>query len=62
MCLYWCFSLGPVARRLLSLDELKLTRSYWEVMQTIERFRDGCTQRRGRSAIPDASFDRRPSR
>jgi hypothetical protein len=62
MCLYWCFALGPVAKRILYLDDLKTTRNYWEVSQVIETFRDRTPTRRARSAIPDASFDRRTSR
>jgi hypothetical protein len=62
MCLYWCFALEPVARRIQYLEDLKPTRSYWELMQAIEAFRDRCQNRRAQTAIPDASFDRRTSR
>jgi hypothetical protein len=62
MVCYWCFRLGPVARRILYLDEVKETRSYWELMVAIDAFRSRCTVRRDRSIIPDASFDRRVSR
>lgn len=62
MCLYWCFALGPVARRILYLDDLKVTRTFYEVVHAINAFRDRCPEERGRSAVPDASFDSRLSR
>jgi hypothetical protein len=62
MTLYWCFRLGPVARRILYLEEIKQTRTYWEVIEAIDDFRRRCPATRDRTAIPDASFDRRVSR
>jgi hypothetical protein len=39
MALYWCFQLGPVARRILYLDALKQTEDYDEISVLITRFR-----------------------
>jgi hypothetical protein len=62
MAVYWCFRLGPVARRILYLDEVKGTRNYGELMDAIDAFRGRCTSIRKRTVIPDASFARRTSR
>ena len=62
MAFYWCFRLGPVARRVLYLDEVKATRTAWDVIEAIDAFRRRCPAVRERTAIPDASFDRRLSR
>jgi hypothetical protein len=62
MTLYWCFHLEPVARRILYLDAVKQTQSYWDLMEAIDAFRRGCPTIRARTAIPDASFERRTSR
>jgi hypothetical protein len=62
MAVYWFFRLGPVARRLLYLEEVKTTRNYWEVIEVIDAFRRGFTSIRDRVVVPDASFDRRVSR
>jgi hypothetical protein len=62
MALYWCFRLGPVARRILYLDEIKRTRSQWDVIEAIDAFRGRLRAVRRRAAIPDASLDRRASR
>jgi hypothetical protein len=62
MPFYWCFRLGPVARRILYLDAIKQTQTMWELMQAIDAFRGACPTRRSRSVIPDASLDRRVSR
>jgi hypothetical protein len=58
MAQYWCFRLGAVARRILYLDAVKKTRHFREVMAAIDAFRDNCPTIRGRSVIPDSSFDR----
>lgn len=39
MSLYWCFQLGPVARRNLYLDTIGATESYGDLQLAIERFR-----------------------
>jgi hypothetical protein len=62
MTFYWCFRLGPVARRILYLDDVKQTRTLWDVIEAIDAFRRRCPAVRERSAVPDASFDRRLSR
>jgi hypothetical protein len=62
MAVYWCFRLGPVARRILYLDGVKQTRNYWDLVQAIDAFRCVCTAVRERAVIPDASFGRRTSR
>jgi hypothetical protein len=62
MPFYWCFRLGPVARRVLYLDDVKGTRTNWDLVEVIDAFRRRCTAVRERAAIPDASFDRRVSR
>jgi hypothetical protein len=62
MAFYWCFRLGPVARRVLYLEEVKRTRTAWDVIEVIDAFRRRCPAVRERAAIPDASFDRRVSR
>jgi hypothetical protein len=62
MVLYWCFRLGPVARRVLYLDEVKRTRTQWELIEAIDAFRCRCPATRDRSVIPDASFARTLSR
>jgi hypothetical protein len=62
MALYWCFRLGPVAKRILYLDEMKATRDRWEVIQTIDSFRRRSAPTRKRELLPDASLDRRGSR
>jgi hypothetical protein len=59
MPIYWCFALGPVARRILYLDAVKQTRDYGELMDAIDSFRGRGPAVRPRTAIPDASFDRR---
>lgn len=59
MTLYWCFRLEPVARRILYLDALKQTQTVWDVMETIDAFRRGCSSIRSRSVIPDNSLDHR---
>lgn len=62
MTMYWCFKLAPVARRLLYLDDIKQTRSAWDVIVAIDAFRHGSADIRARTVIPDNSFDRRRSR
>jgi hypothetical protein len=62
MTLYWCFRLGPVARRILYLDAVKQTHSQWDLMEAIDAFRRSHDSIRNRSVIPDNSFDRRISR
>jgi hypothetical protein len=62
MALYWCFRLGPVARRVLYLDDVKQTGSYWDLVQAIDGFRRRCRPLRAGQAIPDASLGRRLSR
>jgi hypothetical protein len=62
MTLYWCFRLGPVARRILYLDQVKRTTTRWDLTSAIDRFRRGCPARREAAFLPDASFDRRLSR
>jgi hypothetical protein len=62
MSLYWCFRLGPVARRILYLDDLKETRTRWDVIEAVDAFRRRCPAVRERTAIPDASIGRRLSR
>jgi hypothetical protein len=62
MAIYWCFHLGPVARRVLYLDEIKQTRTAWDVIETINAFRRGCPTIKERTVIPDASFHRKGSR
>jgi hypothetical protein len=62
MALYWCFRLGPVARRILYLDAVRQTQSQWDVMEAIDAFRRRQHSIRSRSVIPDNSFDRKLSR
>jgi hypothetical protein len=62
MVLYWCFRLGPVARRVLYLDDVKQTRTAWALVEAIDAFRRRCPAIRDRAVIPDSSFDRRASR
>jgi len=62
MTLYWCFRLGPVARRILYLDEIKQTQTTWDIMQTIDAFRQANKSIRSRTPIPDVSLHRRLSR
>jgi hypothetical protein len=62
MAFYWCFRLGPVARRVLYLDDVKQTQTAWDLIETIDAFRRRCPAIRERAVIPDASFDRRLSR
>jgi hypothetical protein len=62
MAFYWCFRLGAVARRVLYLDDIKRTRTAWDVIEAIDAFRRRCPVTRERTAIPDASFGRRVSR
>ncbi len=62
MAFYWCFRLDPVARRILYLDDIKRTRTGGDVIEAIDAFRRRCRAVRKRTAIPDASFDRRTSR
>jgi hypothetical protein len=62
MTLYWCFRLGPVARRILYLDDVKQTRSQWDLIEAIDAFRRNCGTIRERTVIPDNSFNRRVSR
>jgi hypothetical protein len=59
MALYWCFRLGPVARRVLYLDEVKQTRTRWDLIEAINAFRRRCPPTRPGVAFPDASLDRR---
>ena len=40
MSLYWCFKLEAVANRLLYLDKISKTESYWALTNAIERFRE----------------------
>jgi hypothetical protein len=42
MTLYWCFRLGPVARRILYRDAVRDTTSYFELCARILRFRETC--------------------
>jgi hypothetical protein len=62
MTLYWCFHLGPVARRILYLDDVKQTQTCWDVIEAIDAFRNRCDAIRQRTMIPDSSFDRKLSR
>ena len=62
MAMYWCFRLGPVARRIMYLDDIKKTRTAWDLIEAIDAFRRRCPATRERSVVPDASFDRRVSR
>lgn len=62
MTFYWCFQLDSLARRIMYLDDIKQTDSYWEVMLAVDRFRSRCTALRERTVIPDNGFDRRVSR
>ncbi len=62
MAMYWCFRLGPVARRILYLDAIKKTRTAWDLIEAIDAFRRRFPHRREQTAIPDASFDRKVSR
>jgi hypothetical protein len=62
MTLYWCFRLGPVARRILYLDEVKQTRTRWDLVEAIDDFRCRCPAVREEGATPDANLDRRSSR
>jgi hypothetical protein len=62
MTLYWCFRLGPLARRIRYLDAVKQTHSQWDLIQAIDAFRQSQTSIRSPNVIPDASFDRRMSR
>jgi hypothetical protein len=62
MPFYWCFRLGPVARRILYLPEIKKTQTLWDLMEVIDAFRTRCPSVRTRTVIPDTSFDRRVSR
>jgi hypothetical protein len=59
MALYWCFCLDAVARRLLYLNMVKLTRTRWDLIQAIEAFRRVHPATRDQAAIPDASLGRR---
>jgi hypothetical protein len=61
MTIYWCFRLGAVARRILYLDVIKRTQTYWDLMEAIDAFRRR-TEVRDREAIPDASFDHKGPR
>ena len=38
MTLYWCFRLASVAERILYLDAMRQTETYWDVSQVISRF------------------------
>ncbi len=62
MTFYWCFQLGPVAARILYLDAIKQTRNMWDVIEAVDAFRRRCPALRERTALPDASFDRRRGR
>lgn len=62
MTLYWCFRLGPVARRILYIDEIKKTKSMWGLMQTIDAFRDRIGVIRSSTTIPDFSLNWRLKR
>jgi hypothetical protein len=62
MTLYWCFRLGPVARPILYLDEVKQTRSRWDLIEAIDAFRRRHPATRAAVALPDASLGRRLSR
>jgi hypothetical protein len=62
MAIYWCFHLGPVARRVLYLDDIKGTRTAWDLSEAIAAFCRRQTMVRERTAIPDASLGRRVSR
>jgi hypothetical protein len=52
MALYWCFRLGPVARRILYLDAVKQTDTYDEITEAITEVVRGLPARRARRAIP----------
>jgi hypothetical protein len=56
MAVYWCFRLDAVARRLLYLNMVKLTRTRWDLIQAIEAFRRVHPATRDRAAIPDTSL------
>jgi hypothetical protein len=62
MTLYWCFHLGPVAARILYLDDIKETRNMWDLIEAVDAFRRRCPALRERTVLPDASFDRRQAR
>lgn len=62
MPIYWFFRLDPVARRVRYLEAIRQTRTYWELSEAIDIYRSGCRALYKRSAIPDASLERRTSR
>jgi hypothetical protein len=62
MTMYWCFRLNPVACRILYLHEVKRTQTAWDLIEAIDAFRRSSPLIRERTAIPDASFDRKVSR
>lgn len=62
MTFYWCFRLGPVARRILYLDDIKRTQTMWDLIQAIDAFRERNETVRSRSTIPDVSHSSRLSR
>ncbi len=61
MAFYWCFRLGPVARRILYLDAIKQGHTYGDTEDAIVAFRSRCKSVRARSVIPDPSCERRMS-
>ena len=66
MTLYWCFRLGPVARRIIYLDEIKRTQSMWDIVQAIDTFRENHEKVRAtirsRTSIPDVSLAKKLTR
>ncbi len=62
MALYWCFRLDALARRILYLDDVKRTRTQWELIEAIDGYRIRHGRFRRRTLIPDASIDRGISR
>jgi hypothetical protein len=52
LTLYWCFQLGPVARRVLYLDALKQTQTYIDVDDVLEAWRFHCAETRPRVPLP----------
>ena len=52
MSMYWCFSLMPVAERILYGEELKNTQTFSDVMEIIKNFRRSCKNIRPRKDIP----------
>lgn len=52
MSLYWCFQLDAVAERLLYLDAIRNTDSFWEMLLEIQQFRATCKDIKGWENLP----------